>query len=316
MTSIPEIRNLQVIHWPKSGTRGAVSPADRAKMNRASLFLDTCLRQMSVSLPLPGQLSGSDWSDVSMIPESRTGADAYRFVLEIATGLRSAVPGETNVFGQLKKAWRYYSRIGHSGDVDRLKPLIQQLFDDASAIRREHLEGIGGSSYGSLVRRLIAPRSDDRILFVGTGDLAQSMLPFFRQFQVGAWNHQSGRKNIDRANHIDQYFSPTQATAAAQWADHVILTTPPDPHNDDEWQARLAAAKISSIVHLGHRRGDRSGWGTSIVAYDLDHVFELRQAQADIRSSQLERARDACWKRTLRHTRDEFSLPLARLAHA
>ncbi len=313
MTSIPEIRNLQVTHWPKSVTCGVVSPVDRARMNRTSLFLDTCLRQMSVSLPMPGQLSDSDWFNVSMTPESRTGADAYRFVLEIATGLRSAVPGETNVFGQLKKAWRCYSRIGYSGDVDRLKPVIQQLFDDASAIRRKHLEGIGGSSYGSLVRRLIAPRSSDRILFVGTGDLAQSMLPFFRQFQVGAWNHQSSQSKLDDVN---LFFAPHQATAAAQWANHVILTTPPDPHNDDEWQARLAAAKISSIVHLGHRRGDRSGWGANIVAYDLDHVFELREAQADIRSSQLQRARDACWKRTLQHTRDEFSLPLARFAHA
>ena len=54
------------------------------------------------------------------------------------------------------------------------------------------------------------------------------------------------------------------------------------------------------------------------LRHNLELVLEhmKREAQADIRSSQLQRARDACWKRTLQHTRDEFSLPLARFAHA
>ena len=137
--------------------------------------------------------------------EVRFGPDAYRFVLEITTGLRSAIPGETNVFGQFRNAWQDFRRDGPAARITRLAPLVHRLSNDTKAIRREHLHGIGGASYGSLVRRLIAPARADRILFVGAGNLAQSMLPFFDNYELGIWNH---RPAVNRVVCANRFFRP------------------------------------------------------------------------------------------------------------
>ncbi len=232
-----------------------------------------------------------------MPTERESGPDAYRLLLEITTGLRSAVPGETNVFGQFKDAWAASRSRRQPAQVARLAPLMHRLINDTKTIRTEYLHGIGGASYGSLVRRLVTPRPEDRILFVGAGNLAQSMLPFFKLFDVGLWN----RSAIDRPpENVTHYFRPEQGHHAARWANHVILTTPPDPTNDGLW-CEWIGASVRTVVHLGYRSNRDPVTGafpvtrkTRIRTYTLDDVFALRQTQAERRSTQLAHARAAC----------------------
>lgn len=288
-----DIHNLVVAHW--------VKPAEAAC--RAGLFLDTCQRQLSI------QLSPDEPADQGA--EIRSGVDAYRFVLEVTTGLRSAVPGETNVFGQFKEAWE---RLRPNRQVARLAPLVHRIINDTKAIRCTHLLNIGGASYGTLVRRLIRPAATDRILFVGTGKLARSMLPLFRNHVLGLWNHRSvGLEGLS----IESAFGPGDGERAAHWADHVILTTPPDRVNDDNWRRWLAASDIRTVVHLGHRRGhDPVARGSRVRVFDLDDVFDLRRAQADIRTQQLSRARAACRQCATDFIRGDRNLPFASLKTA
>lgn len=275
--------------------------------------MDTCLRQIRIRL-MPADTFPAWRSDLQheyrpTIPELRSGDDAYRFLLEITTGLRSAIPGETNVFGQFKKAWLSFRCAGPTADVARLAPVIHRLIHDTKSVRQKYLEGIGGSSYGSLVRKLIAPRPADRILFVGAGDLARSMLPLFSSHHLGLWNH----RNIEAPHgRIECVFLPEQGKRAASWADHVILTTPADSHNDANWQRWLTATRVRTVVHLGHRKSQglvqpRTRCNTP-ARYDLDDVFALRREQDDLRSDQLMLAQTACRQRakafapTDRHT--------------
>jgi len=309
MSSSTDIKNLWVAHWPKSPDGVLSSWHGRTDGEGPGLLLDTCLRQMRIGLcrldPQHESLSGN--------PEIRCGDDAYQFILEITTGLRSAIPGETNVFGQFKNAWLRFREAGQPAHVAHLAPVIHRLINDTKAIRKEYLEGIGGSSYGSLVRRLIAPNSANRILFVGAGDLARSMLPFFRRYELGIWNY----KAIELpAGPVKHYFGPEHGDLAASWADHVILTTPPDPVNDGNWRRRLSAASVHSVVHLGHRRAARKTWGQGPESYDLDDVFALRREQTNIRSQRLVRARAACCRRARPHAGDDCKRPVARLALA
>ncbi len=308
MRESSDIQHLRVAHWPKSPGRSRwPTPA------AADFVMDTCLRQIRIRL-MPADTFPSWRPHLQReyrptVPELRSGDDAYRFLLEVTTGLRSAIPGETNVFGQFKKAWLSFRCTGPAADVTRLAPVMHRLFNDTKSVRREHLEGIGGSSYGSLVRKLIAPKPGDRILFVGAGDLARSMLPLFSSHRLGIWNH----RNIEAPHgRIECIFLPNQGKRAASWADHVILTTPGDSRNDANWHRWLTATRVQTVVHLGHRKSQSPEQlrtrGNTPACYDLDDVFALRRGQDDLRSDHLTLARMACRQRaqafvpTDRHT--------------
>lgn len=293
-----DIHDLEVTHRPKRPGRAAVLPPDPP----GSFVVDTCLRQLSIGRSLTNRFPAvQNFTVMSNRPawaEVRSGSAAYELLLNVTTGLLSAVPGETNIFGQFKKAWLNFQR---TRPATGLAPIIAHLIDDTKAIRLDHLEGIGGSSYGGLVRKLISPKRNDRILFVGAGALARSMLPLFRNHRLGIWNH---RDIESLPRHIECVFTPQEGRRAARWAEHVILTTPPEPQNDASWSDWLDAAHPHSVVHLGHRRSQQSqqlrqDLSDVPVCYDLDDVFALRREQDELRSEQLSLARAACRERAM-----------------
>ena len=297
-----DIHDLRVVHWPKSPERGTLPDVPPG-----SFVIDTCIRRLCVYMARPDRMSvwppGIQQGDGHAGPELRSGLDAYRFLLEFTTGLRSAIPGETNVFGQFKKAWLNFRRMRQDAPFE---PIMKQLIEDTKLVRQDYLEGIGGSSYGSLVRKLIAPNPSDRILFVGAGALARSMLPLFSNHDLGIWN----RRKIDApTGPIERVFLPHQGKQAAIWADHVILTTPFDYHNDAKWRDWLAAARTHTVVHLGHRGSENTAqeglaWGNATACFDLDDVFALRREKADLRSAHLKLARLACRQHAAKLTAD------------
>lgn len=286
-----DIRSLWAGHWPKPSS-GAGLPA-LGELQAHALVLDTCLRQVVLTASADVARAASRLAPA----ETRAGAAAYRLLLEIATGLRSAVPGETNVFGQFKRAWEAFAQAGDGAAVTSLAPAVAQLMRDTREIRREHLQHIGGASYGTLVRRLLRHEAGDRILIVGAGELARAMLPFFRGDTLGVWSRRPPGALFNAAARV---FAPEQGAVAAAWADHVVMTTPPDERNDALWQGCLGASGAQTVIHLGRRRGAPCRWPARVRAFDLDDVFDLQRNQANIRSLQIERARLACAERARR----------------
>lgn len=301
----PHIDDLWIADWPKTGDGEGLPPEVSASLREQGLLLDTCLRQLCVAVEPSDCSAHVPLRDASAGLTLHFGIDAYRYLLEVATGLRSNVPGETNVFGQFKKAWDHYRAAADPAAVARIAPWMHRLINDARAIRREHLHGTGGASYGTLVRRLLSPSRGARVLFVGAGDLTRSILPYFDAFDSGVWNRSPVDVDRIRASHI---FAPADAREAAAWADLVIVTTPGDEANDNAWAALLADANVGVFVHLGHRGGT---WAAGVACgkgYDLDDVFELRRSQDDIRSSSLRRAHAAC-RQAARAVTAETSAP-------
>lgn len=277
---------LWVGHWPVTPAAPAPAPAPVG----TAFSMDTCMRRLVIT----AQREVASRLAALQPVETYSGCDAYRFLLEVATGLRSAVPGETNVFGQFRRAWEHYRQLGEPGGVRALAPLIARVIADTRRVREAHLRNLGGASYGSLVRRLLTPAAGERVLFVGAGELARSMLPFFRSFEIGVWNRRPAGPAFASAARL---FAPAEGAEAAAWAHHVVMTTPADATNDEHWRAWLAASLSQTVVHLGRRRGD--GWTSPghVTGYDFDDMLDLRRSRDNIRSLQLERARLACYER-------------------
>jgi glutamyl-tRNA reductase len=96
---------------------------------------------------------------------------AYAHLLEVVCGLHSPIVGETEVLHQFKV-------FAESLPVERvaLRDLCTRLLADARTIRAKHLIGLGSRSYGSAVRRHVRDR--ERVAMIGTGVLAQEVVPF------------------------------------------------------------------------------------------------------------------------------------------
>lgn len=133
----------------------------------------TCMRQILFSGPhepvyswLPGD-------------EIYRGAEAYQFLLEVITGLRSALVGETEILGQFKlfiDQWDRASKANQSSQTELNHELVNQLLVDAKKIRSKALSHLGSQSYGSLSRKWLGSASE--IHLIGYGQLAQEILPW------------------------------------------------------------------------------------------------------------------------------------------
>jgi hypothetical protein len=296
--------SLWVLHWPRQADLGGLPAAVTAQLAGAGLLVDTCMRQVLIGTSARPHVAAAHTAGMEM----HAGVSAYRLLLEIVTGLRSAVCGETNVHGQFRRAWQASLSQLPAGITQPLSAVIAALFSDAQAIRQTHLQGVGGNSYGSLARRLLTPARGARVLFVGTGALARSMLPFFATAELGAWNH----RPVTPPAGIHRWFGPAEADAAADWAEHLIFTTPADAEHDAGWQARLRQTAVRSLLHLGHRRGQGSGalhWNGVAAAFDLDHILDAAAARANVASLQLVRARTACAEQAAARYATDSGLP-------
>ena len=288
-----DLEQLLVFHrsgpMPKA-RRAAPTPAVR---RRSGLRLTTCQREIEIHF----QTSVNS----AVGGETFHGVDAYRFLLEFATGLRSAIPGETNVFGQLRSAWRDYLRENDPPEIRGTVALMESLFTDTRAIRTAFLQDIGGHSYGTLTRKLLRPAAGARILLVGYGELARSVLPMLSGFELGLINR---THPTDAPESVQRVFDLTDAEGAIDWADYVVLCVPRSADLDSRWVRLLESRPRLRAIHLGCRRADLGPWAGVNRLATLDDLFNLRTAQQDRRMRQLELARAACRTRALLRAAD------------
>ena len=290
------LANLTVLNRNSSGaTSTALLPQ--------GCVVGTCLREVRIGMltpddqPMPAEAQAAGY-------EMHSGAGAYRFLLQLACGLESEIPGETEILGQVKQAWRDCET--QSADAARgLRPWIQRLLQDTKEIRSEYVVGLGSATYGSLVRRLLGGHLRGPTLLLGAGQLAETILPFLDTGEVLVWNRSRDRAEAmlarQRAAQIQGRVHVLDSTATAEetaWrrAHDVVICIPADAERDAQrvqwWQKH--GSPDGRVLHLGIDNTAGTAWARLNGLATLRDLFGLRDSQASQREAMLARARKAC----------------------
>jgi Glutamyl-tRNAGlu reductase, N-terminal domain len=319
-----DLRDLNVLHW--RGAHVAANPALQSASGQDLWLIDTCQRRVAVLTDPRARASARrEFPDGGMI-ESFEGAEAYAFLLRFACGLESKLIAETEIFGQVKQAWRSFSERG-SPLARQLSPWVQLLFQDVKAIRAQYLGHLGSASYGSQVRRLLGDDAEagaaagasagaaacapaGATLLIGAGHLAQSVAPWLSGAELWLCN-----RTTERARELGRELSKRQAACPVRvieggfeaeldaWrrARHVIVCIPSDAQKDC---ARVAARRAGPhpggrVIHLGLGAAPTAPWDDLPGVVSLGSLFEMLRSHSQLRARQLQRARHACLEKAV-----------------
>ena len=301
-----ELRELYVVHW-----RGAhvASPAVPESRSGTDVFLiDTCQRRVAILRGREDLLRAQAEFPSDGMLESFDGAEAYAFLLRFACGLESKLVAESEIFGQVKVAWRQFSERG-TPLARQLSPWMQLLFQDAKAIRAQFLASLGSASYGSQVRRLLRGPEDGAggpTLLIGAGQLAQSVAPWLTSGELWLWNRtpdravELARELAKRSSQAVRLIEGDEQAELEAWraAHNVVVCIPSDPARDSArvaaWRQRSAGAAPGRVVHLGLGADTVAPWGGVTELVSLGNLFDMLRSQSEQRTRQLQRARRAC----------------------
>lgn len=277
------LESLQVLHLPKSNDlQGAVPFVE-------GCVLESCLRWLAILRPSDSDISAQGAArnaGFGVQSPQRTerkreidiekydGLEAYRFLLEVACGLHSKIQGESEIFGQLKQAWKKYH--AEQPETSReLHQLMQNLFADTKRIRTNYLHGIGGQSYAGAIQKLLHLRKDQHLLILGAGQFG-TMLANKLQGKV----HTLTIMNRNPHPLVTQHgWEALEENIAA--ATHVLVALPAG--KDTELDARIQAAwkqkKHGKLLHLAQMTCYGEAWEKLPHFLTLADVMALQQDQ-------------------------------------
>ncbi|MEJ0100427.1 MAG: hypothetical protein WDO12_12115 [Pseudomonadota bacterium] len=269
----------------------------------AACVLGTCLREVRIGMAAAHEQPSTSVADAAGY-ERFFGAEAYRFLLQLACGLESEIAGETEILGQIKQAWRDYE-IARPEQAKALRPWMQRLLQDTKEVRSEYVVSLGSATYGSLVRRLLGGQLTGPTLLVGAGQLAETILPFLDTGEVLVWNRSEeratamlGRQRVAQTQGRVHLLESTASAEDSAWrrAHDVVICVPADAARDAQrvrlWQQHGDPA--GRVLHLGIHDTEGTGWADLPRLATLTDLFGLRDTQASQRELQLARARRAC----------------------
>ena len=259
------------------------------------LEIRTCQRTLKISLR-PMESAG-------FARRHFEGAEAWEFLLRFATGLESEIKGETDVFGQVKTAFRDFLKL-HPEASEAWTPVFNTLLEDTKEIRAQYLQGIGGNTYGTLARRVLAPTADSRVLILGAGQIAKSVAPYFADSHLSVFNRSEGRLQELQASLASKGYAGVRLIGAEADLEHeirnsdlILLATPVGSALDTlVFEHRSPQAKV---LHLGGQASDLRLPAGDEAILTLSDLFALEQEQNSLREKKIRQAMSACKQRSI-----------------
>jgi glutamyl-tRNA reductase len=234
------------------------------------------------------------------------GADAYQLLLRFACGLESEIKGETDVFGQVKTAFKNLAE-NNPALSQAFQPIYLKLLEDTKEIRTNYLQGIGGNTYGALSRRILNPTAEDRVVVLGAGQISKSVAPYFAEFGLKIWNRTEARLH-DLANELTlkghKNFKMVQSqedlVSSVKEATIVIMATPMGAETDTFVLSLVQSLNpTAKILHLGGQAHEANHFASHSSFWSLTDLFTIEKEQNLIREKQVLQAIDACHHRAI-----------------
>jgi glutamyl-tRNA reductase len=230
--------------------------ADRQRAGSSALLLSTCNR---LELYWSGPTDGYSWFQelvlgrgAAMPLAQHNGIEAVRHLFRVAAGLDSQILGETEILGQVRRA---YEAARQAGSTTREMDLI---FSAALAagrrVRRDTMLGRHPSSVASAAVELAAKHwgglLQRRVLVLGAGEAAEGVLRSL---------HEQGAPTVTLLNR-----HPEKAkTLASAWGGNA--------GSFEEFSERLATADLLLVTTASAR--------PVVTAAQLSEVMEVRSQQ-------------------------------------
>lgn len=206
------LTQLEKIVMPWTEVKGALADLEQSLGVEEALILSTCNRFELYSFGKSAadlahwfmgrhKLALAQDSQFCSHNYQLNGEQAVRHLQRVACGLDSAILGENEVLGQLKKAFKMAAEQGLIGS--QMQDLLPAVF--ATAKEARHQTDIGSSpvSLASLVAKLVRERApvpigQAKILYIGSGSLIQNITAHLAEERPA---HQwVASKNQDKAN--------------------------------------------------------------------------------------------------------------------
>lgn len=234
----------------------------------------TCLREIAFvaeGSPLPASV------------EALQDEAAYAHLLTVICGLGSPIIGETEVMAQFK-AFASALPAEHAD----LREVSERLLIDARRVRARHLTDLGSRSYGSAVRRHV--KAFDRVAMIGTGILAQKILPFLPGDNrlVDLWGRRDSPEWLPAGIAYHRFDESDRPVLDRRTA--LVVAAPLTARQVESWSR--AYAGIALVIDLrGEGRTDPVSSVSPVVT--LDDVFAEIQAAAATSDQKAAAAREA-----------------------
>lgn len=173
-------------------------------------------------------------------------------LFKVACGLDSMVLGETEILGQLKKAYDLALQHRHTGP--RLNKAFQRAFNVAKHIRTETSIQRGSISVGSvaveLAEKIFSSLSDRHVMIIGAGDTSEKTARAL--LSRGAKSIMVANRSYDRAQALAAEFGG-RAVPFDDWAGEfaqidIVISSTAAPHHI------LTRAKLEPLMKLRKNR--------------------------------------------------------------
>lgn len=228
-----------------------------------------------------------------------TGVSALRHLAAVAAGLDSMVIGETEIFGQLKDAYRAAHDAGSIGG--RSHRIFQRVFTIGKKVRSSTCVTSGPTSVGAaavlLAQRILGDLAGTKVLIVGAGEVARTTAQSLAS--RGAQSIFVANRSYDRAAELAERVGG-QVIRFAEWVpylehiDIVIISTAAPvyvvgPQALEAARPRRGGRPLFLIDLSVPRNADPAcGKVEGVTLYDIDAMQQMAEQTQQQRSKALQ----------------------------